>query len=182
MRPARRWRTAAFEILAVSILLCADVATVAGQTPPHTGGLTPFRYRHPDPRVSLAVLEQDDCPVRITSADIEKSDKRSNDAPFRLQFTARNVGDAPLRSFRLTVWVFDPAGELKGVETVPGLAPLGIQKSKKLDYLLRTISVNDKDRILIAVHEVGDESGGWREDLKALEAAAREFARTKPSR
>lgn len=180
MKPIHRSRSAV--LVTTALIVAGGLEVAAAQTPPHTGGLTPFRYRHPDPRVGLAVLEQEDCPIRLTSADVQKSDKRSDNSPFTLQFTAKNVGDSPVLSFRLTIWVFDPAGELKGVETVPGLAALEIQKSKKLDYLLRTITVADKDRILMAVHEAATESGAWREDLKDLEAAAREFARARAVR
>ena len=114
----------------------------------------------------IMVVQAPDSPVRLDHLKVFSTD----DAPPVLLYAATNVTDNQLDQFTVTVFVFDPDGNLKARQLAPGRRTLDAHETKYSAMVLDVGTIAPTDSLMAGVDQaqrVGSDQW-WRADLRAL--------------
>jgi len=94
--------------------------------------------------------------------------------PLVLLYAATNTTAQPIDQFTVTVFVFDPSGNLKARQVAPGRHELQVRETKYSAMVLDVGKIEPTDFLMAGVDQVqhaGTEDW-WRADLRAIAEAA----------
>jgi hypothetical protein len=114
----------------------------------------------------IMVVQAPDSPVHLDHLKVFSTD----DAPPVLLYAATNLTDNQLDQFTVTVFVFDPDGNLKARQLAPGRRTLDAHETKFSAMVLDVGNIAPTDSLMAGVDQaqrVGSDQW-WRADLRAL--------------
>jgi hypothetical protein len=157
----------------LSLLLCLCAATASAQTPPHSGGRTPFRGPdHVDTRGIRAIaLAFEDCPVRVNAGAV-----RSHRGELVFPLDVINTGQTDIGGFRLLALVMASDGTIRDRQPVEVTKPVRAGKRHATDVTLHT-RPTPGEFVVVAVENVIRSEAPCELARADIEAAAQQTVR-----
>jgi hypothetical protein len=124
------------------------------------------------------IVSAPSAPVRLESAKVLNTGAE----PLVLLYAATNTTDMPVDQFTVTVFIFDPAGNLKARQVAPGRHELRVRETKYSAMVLDVGKIDPSDVLMAGVDQVqraGSEDW-WRADLRPIAEAAADVRRGAP--
>jgi hypothetical protein len=121
------------------------------------------------------IVSAPNSPVRLESAKV----LNTGSEPLVLLYAATNTTETPVEQFTVTVFVFDPSGNLKARQVAPGRHELRVRETKYSAMVLDVGKIEPADFLMAGVDQVqhtGSEDW-WRADLRAIAEAAADVRR-----
>lgn len=111
-------------------------------------------------------LEQVDCPLTLSPVGLAHDERGST-----LKLRVLNEGAADVTRYRVSAWVVQPDGTLKGAQTFDQKQAIAAGAERDVTIIIRTMRVATTDAVVVAVVET--QGDAWKGDAKALETEAR---------
>ena len=121
------------------------------------------------------IVSAPNSPVRLESAKV----LNTGSEPLVLLYAATNTSEKAIDQFTVTVFVFDPAGNLKARQVAPARHELKLRETKYSAMVLDVGKIDPTDFLMAGVDQVQHEGSEewWRADLRAIAEAAADVRR-----
>src|SRR5262245_34314807 len=124
---------------------------------------------------SAQIVAAPNSPVRLESAKV----LNTGSEPLVLLYAATNTTETAVDQFTVTVFVYDPAGNLKARQVAPGRHELKVRETKYSAMVLDVGKIDPADFLMAGVDQaqhVGSDDW-WRADLRTIAEAAADVRR-----